>query len=121
MKVCVKLLSLAAILLVVPSEALLQDLFPGVSSGIQQGLSTVREGFSRMISASPLSNLMPSSLSGGSLLGGGGNSLLGRRGSGSLLDSFPVIGNCDRIASQGVANCMTNFRPSSIGSKGQCW
>lgn len=104
------------------AEALLQDLFPNVSSGLQRGMSTISNGFSRMISSSPLSNLMPSSLGrsgGGSLLSGLGSGA--SSGAGSLLNSFPLVGNCDRIAYRGVAECLTNFRPSTIGSKGQCW
>ena len=112
-----KFLGLAVIVLVLcPSQALLQDFFPGITSGIQQGLSTVQNGFTRLMS--PLSNMgssISSPFSGGGLFGGSGNN---RR---SLVDSFPVVGSCDRIAYQGVANCMTNFRPSTIGTKGQCW
>lgn len=83
------------------AEALLQDLFPNVSSGLQRGMSTISNGSG-----------------GGSLLSGLGSGA--SSGAGSLLNSFPLVGNCDRIAYRGVAECLTNFRPSTIGSKGQC-
>lgn len=104
------------------SEALQQDFLTGISTGIQRGMTTVRDGFTSLMSATPLGggslfNGLGSSAGSRNLLGGFGSSGGGR----SLIDSFPLIGSCDRIANQGVANCLTNFRPSTIGSKGQCW
>ncbi|KAJ6219119.1 hypothetical protein RDWZM_004931 [Blomia tropicalis] len=110
----------------------------GLTQGISQGLNNVRDGFSKMFSGSPFTNLIPSTSrnNGGGLLGGlgdlggnGGGGLLGGLGGlggngggggSSLIHSVPLVGSCDRIAYQGIGNCMTNFRPSTVGTKGQC-
>jgi len=91
----------ALLLFQCPSEAILQSLFPQLSSSVSQGWSQIRNGFSTMLGG----------------FSGGRN----RRadGGGSLFNQFPIVGNCDRIAYQGVSNCMSNFRPSNV-ARGQC-
>lgn len=42
-------------------------------------------------------------------------------GATSFADNVPLIGKCDRLVYRGVLNCMTNYSPVQIGTKGMCW